>query len=94
MSVRPSPRLGKKLVARFDDGSVVHFGAEGYDDFTRYWRRDPSLARQKRRLYVARHHPREDWTDPTRPGTLARYLLWEKPTIGEAVRAYRRRFSL
>lgn len=94
LSVRPSPRSDKKLVARFDDGTTVHFGARGYGDFTRYWKRDPALAREKRRQYIARHRATENWGDPTRPGTLARYVLWEKPTVLEAVRAYRRRFAV
>ena len=88
LSVRPSPRPDKKLAAVFDDGTTVH------GDFTRYWRRDPSLAREKRRQYIARHRATEDWTDPKRPGTLSRYVLWEKPTVPEAVHAYRRRFAV
>jgi hypothetical protein len=32
--VGPSDRAGKKLVAHFSDGSKIHFGAEGYGDFT------------------------------------------------------------
>lgn len=94
VSVSRSPRLGKKLVARFSDGTETHFGAKGYGDFTLYWRRDPALALDKRRQYIARHSRQERWNDPRAAGTLARFILWEHPSVVEAVRMYRRRFGV
>ena len=111
--VGPSDRAGKKLVAHFSDGSKIHFGAEGYGDFTIYCtnakkahaqatnresrasaRAVAVKARTKRNEYIARHGATEKWTNPMTPATLARYILWEKPTINAAVSAYRRRFLL
>lgn len=80
-----------------EDGSkkVVSFGAKGYMDYTRYYKRDPELAKQKRRAYIARHRANEEhlWRHPTIPATLARYILWEKPTVEKAVEAFKRRFN-
>lgn len=47
-----------------------------------------------RARYVARHGAAQSWGDPVSAGTLARYVLWEKPTVGQGVRAYRRRFGV
>lgn len=94
VAVRRSTRPGKKLMAAFDDGTVTHFGATGYQDYTTYWARDPAEARRRRRQYIARHSRAEDWRDPRAAGTLARYVLWERPTVKEAVTAYRRRFGV
>lgn len=101
MLARLSPSLHKhkKWVAVFNDGGRVirtHFGCDGCKDFTMYWKEDgPDVARRKRRAYIARHGASgQDWTDPTAAGTLARYVLWEYPTIAEAWRAYKKRFKL
>ena len=59
---RPSGRRGKKLVATFllESGATrtVHFGQRGAEDFTTH------RNRARRRRYLARHAPREDWGDP------------------------------
>ena len=97
VQVRPSSSSTKKLMAIFDAGGktkTVHFGARGYGDFINYFAHNPQLARRKRSQYIARHSVTEPWRDPTAPGTLARYILWEKPTLEQAVRAYRRRFRV
>lgn len=96
--MRRSPKAAKKFVAIFEDDDgrrkTTHFGAAGYGDYTLYWKRSPTLAREKRRQYIARHGATEDWSDPTTAATLSRFVLWEKPTVDQAVTAYKRRFSL
>jgi hypothetical protein len=93
-----SYRAGKKWVAIFDDGQTVtrtHFGCAGCKDYTLYWSKDgPAVAKAKRKAYLARHGATQAWTDPTSAGTLARYVLWEKPTVAAAWRAYKKRFKL
>ena len=99
VGVTRSARRGKKLTAVFESPSgrrlIRHFGAAGHGDYTLYWRVSPRLAAEKRRQYIARHgRGGEDWEDPTTPGALSRYLLWEKPTLREALAAFRARFSV
>ena len=79
ITIHRSSRKGKKFVA-FDGSKRVHFGAEGYEDYTTH--RAP--ARRKR--YIDRHRG-EDWTREgvMTPGWLSRYILWEKPSLREAV---------
>lgn len=80
---------GKKYTAYFDDGTRVHFGGAGCMDFIRYWRRDgPSVALAKRKAYITRHRVNESWIDPKAPGTLSRIILWEYPTLEEAISKY------
>lgn len=66
----------------------VKFGAHGYDDFTL------SKNHKKKEDYIARHQIREDWKNPVLPGTLSRYILWNKPNILESLKDYLRRFNI
>ena len=89
VKVAPSTVKGKKLTAFFDDGARVHFGGRGCMDFTLYYKKfGRDVALQKRRAYIARHRVNEPWRDPSSPGTLSRILLWEFPTLDEAVAKY------
>ena len=95
LRVEPSLQRHKKLRAVFDDGRSVNFGGRGCGDFIEYSAvGPPGLARAKRRAYIARHGATERWGDPAAPATLSRYLLWERPTLREAVENYRKRFKV
>ena len=86
ITIHRSSRKGKKFVA-FDGRRHVHFGADGYEDYTTH--RHP--ARRKR--YIERHRG-EDWTRDgvMTPGWLSRYILWEKPSLREAVASANRMY--
>lgn len=73
-----------------DEGkkSVVHFGQAGADDFTK------TKDEAQKALYLSRHRAREDWNKPDSPGSLARYVLWNKPTVKESIDDFKKRFSL
>ena len=79
ITIQRSSRKGKKFVARHCNRSV-HFGAEGYEDYTTH--KDP----QRRQRYIARHRG-EDWSRSgvMTPGWLSRHILWEKPSLRAAV---------
>jgi hypothetical protein len=86
--IRPSTRAGKKWMATFDGRKTVHFGAEGYEDFTQHgdWSR--------KQQYLDRHCQREDWSkDFQSPGFLSRWLLWNKPTLRGSLRDANQRFE-
>lgn len=90
ISIQPSTRKDKKWMAEFQEGDLTkttHFGAKTYEDFTIH--KDP----KRRELYIKRHGT-EDWTDPTTPATLSRYILWEDPDIHKAIAKYRRKFGV
>ena len=90
ISIKPSNASGKKYTAKFrinDKNKTVHFGATGYSDYTKHH------DEERKKRYLARHK-KEDWTDPTKAGTLARYILWNKKTITASIADYKRRFKL
>lgn len=92
-SIKKSDKKGKKYVATFEDRDTgkkktTHFGAAGYSDFTKH--KD-----QKRKArYLARHECREDWSDPTTPGALSRWILWGEPSMKQSVTSFKRKFRL
>jgi hypothetical protein len=73
-----------------EDGKTrrIAFGAKGYEDLTQH--KNPL----RKENYLLRHRSREDWTNPMTAGALSRFILWEVPDIDDAVRRFRRRFSL
>lgn len=87
-SIKPSPRKDKKLVAEFDDGTKTHFGQKGASDFT------TTKDEAKKDNYIKRHKVNENWTDPKSAGALARFVLWNKPTIEGSIRDYKQRFGV
>lgn len=92
VTIRPSKRNGKKMVAVFDLESgrqrTVHFGADGMSDYTLH--RDPA----RKRRYLARHQARENWNDPMTAGALSRWVLWNKETKRGSIADFKRRFRL
>jgi len=92
-TIKRSHKPEKKWDADFvkaDGREIVQpFGQRGYSDFTKHH----NTTRKNR--YIARHaRMHEDWTDPTRAGTLSRFILWNKPTLRSSIRSYRRRFRV
>ena len=93
IELRASDRRGKKLVAEFVSPATgrvrrVHFGAAGYEDYTTH--KDP--ARKAR--YIARHRARENFADIYTPGALARFILWNLPSLRASARDAGRRFRV
>jgi hypothetical protein len=88
LSITKSDRKGKKYVAKFDDGTQTHFGASGYDDFT------ITKNEEQKQRYLDRHRKNENWGDFKSAGSLARYILWNKPTLAESIKDFKNRFNL
>ena len=91
ISITRSDKPDKKFKALFDMGNTkktVYFGASGYKDYTM------THDDEKKRLYLIRHKANEKWNDPTSPGSLARFILWNKPTLRESITDFKRRFNL
>ncbi len=95
--IKPSTNEDKKLMVKFENNGrtkTIHFGASGMMDYTKYYAKDPELAKQKRNSYDARHKVNEDWTDPLTAGALAKHILWSEPTIQQSIRKFKKRFNL
>ena len=94
-----SDRPNKKLMIKFINPytgreNTIHFGGikpngEPYQDFTIH--KNP--ARKER--YLKRHSGmHEDYTNIYTPGALARFILWNKPTISASIKDTNERFNI
>lgn len=87
-----SGSLGKKRTAVFTGPRrrTVHFGAQGYEDYTMH--HDP----KRRARYIQRHgRGREDWDRCDTAGSLSRWVLWGPSTSrDENERLFRQRFGI
>ena len=79
VTITPSTRKGKRLMASFPD-KVVHFGAKQASTFIDH--RDDKV----KAAWIARHKVKEDHGNLRTAGALARHVLWEKPSIAQALR--------
>lgn len=69
---------------------TTHFGASGYDDYTK------TKNKEQRARYIKRHtNSRENHSNYMSAGSLSRYILWGSSTSKRAnITAYKRRFNL
>ena len=87
-SSKPEKKYQAILSSKDNKTKTIHFGSAGASDFTKH--RDE--ARKKR--YLDRHRARENWTVPDTAGSLARWILWNKPTLKESITDYKKKFNL
>ena len=68
----------------------VHFGANGYSDYTIH----KDVDRKDR--YLARHRPREQWTKKglDTAGFWARWILWNCPSLPKSIKYTADKFNL
>jgi hypothetical protein len=82
----------KKWDAVFETESgrtkTVPFGFRGMEDFTL------TGSVEQREAYRSRHRKDLETGDPTRPGFLSWYILWNKPSMEASIKDYKRRFNL
>ena len=85
--ISPSKKTDKKYEARIDGKKSIHFGSEGYEDFTIH--KDP----ERKKRYLKRHESMwEDWSNPLTAGFYATNLLWNKTSLAESIRDTNRIF--
>ena len=92
VNIKKSNLENKKMMAIFYDGDkklkTVHFGASGYSDYT------ISKNLEQKQRYIERHEKNENWNDSMSAGALIRYILWNKPTIKESIKDYKKQFGI
>jgi hypothetical protein len=71
-----------------DPKKTTHFGAVGYDDFTK------TKNIEQKEAYLARHKSRENWDSPTTAGALSRWILWNKTTLQASIADFKKRFKI
>jgi hypothetical protein len=91
VSVEPSKRKNKKLVATFKVEDVVkkiHFGQNGSFTYAE------GASDDVRNAYIARHTAREDWTNPLTPGALSFHILWNAKSVDKGIKNFKKIFNL
>ena len=91
MKVEKSNRKNKRFVAVFNDGERIHFGFKGGSTYIDH------KDKEKRKNYRARHDVLEKkfYTDPRRPATLSRFILWGEATnLNQAIKDYEKKFNV
>ena len=73
---------------------TVSFGANSYKDYTIYYKKNKKEATNRKIAYLARHIKNENWDKFDTAGSLARYILWNKPTIQASINDYVKKFNL
>jgi hypothetical protein len=94
-----STAKGKKYTAIFcmcegksccseGDKKKVHFGQENADDYT------ITKDDEQKERYLKRHKKDLRTNDPMKPGYLSYYLLWNKASLQESIKDYKKKFNL
>ena len=79
--IQKSHNPKKKYDAIINGSKTISFGAVGYEDYTTH--RDET----RKQNYIKRHS-NEDWSISNLESAawMSRYILWEKPSLQEAVK--------
>lgn len=93
VTITDSTNPKKKLMAIFtdDDGKKIkttYFGQAGADDYT------ITNDKEQRTRYRNRHKKDLDTNDYKKAGYLSWFLLWNKPTLTESIKDYKKKFNL
>lgn len=87
VSIKPSKREQKKLVATFSDGKQINFGQKDSKTYV------SGASDTTRKAYIARHS-KEDWSK-VNAGSLSRFILWgNSKSLNDNIQAYKRKFKL
>ena len=94
-----STRKDKKWMVRYGN-RTTHFGSANMRDFTLlnnksspFYEPDKSQREKIKANYRSRHS-KDPINTPFTPGSLSYYLLWDKPSLKSAVKAYNKRFNV
>jgi len=94
IGIYPSTTKNKKYVALFDLGNNtikrVNFGSKTSKTYIDH---NDEI---KKENYIKRHTAlgTEDFSDPLTAGSLSMFILWNKPTLEEAIADFKHRFKV
>ena len=89
ITLQKSTNPDKKYMVRIGE-KTVHFGSNGYEDYTTH----KSHSRYLR--YKSRHKSRENWgkSGLKSAGFWSRWILWNKPSLRESIKDTEKRFNI
>jgi len=93
-----SNKKNKKFVLDYM-GKRIHFGAKGYRDYTlmndkesKFYEPEELQRELVKFRYLKRHQG--DKLDEISPGALAYYLLWNKPTLKQSIKDFKKIYDI
>ena len=91
--IKKSDKSDKKYMAIFINNDntkkkIIHFGANGMSDYTIH------KDKERKERYLNRHRKRENWNQCDTAGALSRWILWNKPTLKDSIKDYKKKFKL
>lgn len=90
IDLKSSTRKDKKFMAIFTIGNknkTTHFGQYGASDYTIH------KDKERKKRYQERHK-NDNINNPLSAGALSWYILWNKPTLKESLKDYKKRFNI
>lgn len=87
--LKKSTKPNKKIMVTINN-KTIHFGAEGYSDYTKH------KDKERKQRYIARHKSRENWTKTgiKTAGFWSRWILWNKPTLLGSIQDTSKKFKI
>ena len=87
-SDKPKKKYKAVLYDKDNKTKTIYFGSAGASDFIK------NKDEKRKQLYINRHKKRENWNVPDTAGSLAKHILWNKPTLRASISDYKKRFNL
>ena len=99
LGISPSTRKGKRYMASFQIGTnkntelkepvikYVHFASSNHDNYTMH------KDEERKKRYKTRHK-NDNLENPMSPGALSMFILWEKPSLEEGIKFYKKHFKI
>lgn len=92
IKITDSDIKGKRYTAIFKmkDGKTkkTHFGSSRHQNYTIHG------DEERKKRYLDRHRKNENWDAPMTAGALSRWILWNKKSLRESIKDYKKRFNL
>ena len=79
----------KRFIALFSNGKTTKFGQTNPKKGTYIDHNDKEL----KKIYIKRHLKDLKTNDPSRPGYLSIFLLWNKETLKDSIKDFKRRIK-
>ena len=92
VDIKRSTRNDKRYQAIFTDSNnnttTIHFGYDRGSTFIDHNNED------KKKAWIARHKIRGDFNNYKSASSLAKHILWNKPTLTASINDYKKKFNL
>jgi hypothetical protein len=87
LKISTNPKKKYMIKINYDNKiKTIHFGANGYKDYTIYYKDEGKEFADKRKALYINRHKNDNLNDVFSPGFWSRWVLWGEPTIKESLK--------